>query len=202
MHTQFLRRPPSPTAESGFVMVLALIILLMLSLFGAWAIQTSRTELDVSSGLQQIETRFNLVEGGAYMVAGDILRQQGQWANITNFTANRTPGMNILPSNLDPGSDSAVAAHLIAPGLPATWPWENLLREYNANINNEFDFRHRVIYLGESPGKGTSHKMITAKFEVQAANARSLTNPATLDANPTIVEIGFSRPIPGKAAHH
>ena len=67
----FPRQPESASSpESGFVLVLALVMLLLLSLFGAWALQTTTFDLRLAGGLQQAERQFNLAEGSASGAAG------------------------------------------------------------------------------------------------------------------------------------
>ena len=104
----FPRQPESASSpESGFVLVLALVMLLLLSLFGAWALQTTTFELRVAGGLQQAERQFNLAEGSASGEAGQVGFQTKDFYKLSDPSQyNRL----LLPppneGDFDPGSDT------------------------------------------------------------------------------------------------
>ena len=68
----FRRGGGTNSRESGFVLVLAVIVLLVLSLLGIWALRTSNFELGVSGGSQQVASQMDLAEGSAYNEAMNV----------------------------------------------------------------------------------------------------------------------------------
>ena len=94
-------------AESGFVLILAMVILLMVSLLGLWALQTSTSELQVAGGSQQVEQQFNITEGAAYTEAGKV----GFSLSFYQISDPNDFFQLIIPSSdaeFDPGNDTAV----------------------------------------------------------------------------------------------
>lgn len=137
------------STESGFVLVLSLVVLLMLSLFGAWALQTSNFELKVAGGTQQAERQFNIAEGSAYAEAGNLgfnLKDFYQVSDPTLFNRLMIPTTD---ADFDPGNDTATTLAGITASDATTWPWDNLLRNYDnlPSNTNEFDYRYLVTYL-------------------------------------------------------
>ena len=182
------RQPESTsTPESGFVLVLALVMLLLLSLFGAWALQTSTFELRVAGGLQQAERQFNLAEGAASGEAGQVGFQTKDFYQLSDPSRyNR----DLLPANdgeFDPGNDTPNAIGGIKPDDHTTWPWDTLLRNHdNAPVNtNGCDYRYLVTYLHPTaPPMGYDTTMFSGyKFQIRG-------NPADV-AN--VIELGGSK---------
>ena len=192
----FPRQPESASSpESGFVLVLALVMLLLLSLFGAWALQTTTFELRVAGGLQQAERQFNLAEGSASGEAGLVGFQTKDFYQLSDPSQYNRP---LLPANegdFDPGSDTdkpvanpsnddeedALAKD------PSSWPWDNLLRNYdNAPVNtNSYDYRYLVTYLHPTaPPMGYDATMFSGyRFRIRG-------NPTTAA---TVIELGGSK---------
>lgn len=190
------------TAQSGFILVLAMVVLLMLSLFGAWALQTSTNELQVAGGLEQVERQFNIAEGGANSEAINLGFKKRDFYNISDPTL-----MNkILPpktkSTFDPGADNAaitsdgdVSSILNDPDKmksdPTLWPWRNLCPvqdnndewpaaatyEKKLSTNNELDYRYLVTYLMPNtiPPIGYGQNVTAYNFRIQGNAARTTT---------------------------
>jgi hypothetical protein len=154
-----IRPGKKDSAESGFALVLSMVVLLVLTLLGIWALNTSTFELKVAGSLQQVERQFNIVEGAANTEAvnvGFVARPFYQIFDPTRTNQILTPDTQIT---FNPGSDNGADGNVFPyPGPPpaikeadpATWPWENLLRDHsNPSPNNEFDYRYLTTYLYE-----------------------------------------------------
>ncbi|MGD9948936.1 MAG: hypothetical protein AB7U29_10710 [Desulfobulbus sp.] len=206
MKTFELPIPNTNTAESGFVLVLSLVVLLMLSLFGAWALQTSNFELEVAGGLQQIEKQFNVAEGGANTEAANLGFVRRTFYQISDPTLY---GTILAPNSLaafDPGSDDPDAASNMSESDddlrksdPQYWPWRNLwpvddnddkwlttdALEKKQTAHNDLDYRYLVTYLHTSnPPMGYDATSFSGyKFRIQGNTARTM----------TIVELGGNK---------
>lgn len=174
-------------SESGFVLVLAMIILLLLSLFGIWALRTSNFELDVAGSYQQVERQFNVSEGGANAEAGKVgfsLQPFYQISNPSQFNQLLTPTTD---ATFDPGNDTTTTLAGITAGDPTTWPWENLLQNYtNLPTNtNEFDYRYLTTYLNpETAPMGYDPNFFSGyQFRIQGGAA----------AVPLVIELGGTK---------
>ena len=184
----FPRQPESASSpESGFVLVLALVMLLLLSLFGAWALQTTTFELRVAGGLQQAERQFNLAEGAANGEAGLVGFERKNFYNLPDPSRYNLP---LLPTNdgdFDPGNDTPNVIGGIKPDDPTTWPWDNLLRNYdNVPVNtNSYDYCYHVTYLHSTtaPIGYNANKFAGYKHMIRGV-------PANVT---TVVELGGSK---------
>ncbi len=189
------------TAESGFVLVLALVVLLLISLLGIWALQTSTSELQIAGGSQQVEKQFNTIEGAAYSEAGKVGFAQVfyQIADPYDFFQLIIPPTDTddpnNPGDFDPGGDTATTRVAIAAQangysgamVPvATWPWQNMLTNYdNAPVNtDEFDYRYLTTYLHiDTAPIGYDATLFGAyKFRIQTAAPR---RPITVELGGT-----------------
>lgn len=192
MNIHLRQREISDTTESGFVLVLALVVLLMLSLLGIWALQTSTSELNVAGGSLQVERQFNISEGGANSEAGKIgfvLQPFYQISNPSIYNQLLTPTTDIT---FDPGNDTATTLAGIATGDVTTWPWENLwplelpiVDEKNLPTHNDLDYRYLTTYLhpdtapiGYDPNFFSGYK-----FRIQSGSAFI----------PVVVELGGTK---------
>jgi hypothetical protein len=178
MFLHLKQRKTGDTAESGFVLVLSMVILLMLSLFGIWAMQTSKSELDVAGAEQRIEKEFNIAEGAANAEAGNVGFSVKDYYKIT-FDPTTVHNQPLTPAaaNFDPGTDMTTAFAALSPADITTWPWENLLGDHTAGANafNSYDYRYLVTYLysdvapmGYDPSAFSSYK-----FRIQGNTART-----------------------------
>lgn len=185
----FLPQQPesASTPESGFVLVLALVMLLLLSLFGAWALQTSTFELRVAGGLQQAERQFNLAEGAASGEAGLVGFQTKDFYKLSDPSQYNRLLLPNSDADFDKGNDTDTTFAGITADDHITWPWDNLLRNYNNTPvdTNEYDYRYLVAYLHPTaPPMGYDATMFSGyKFRIRG-------NPANAA---TIVELGGSK---------
>jgi type II secretory pathway pseudopilin PulG len=175
------------TPESGFVLVLALVMLLLLSLFGAWALQTTTFELRVAGGLQQAERQFNLAEGAANGEAGLVGFERKDFYNLPDPSLYNRPLIPTNDGDFDPGNDTTTAVADITADDATTWPWDNLLRNYdNLPVDtNSYDYRYHVTYLHSTtaPMGYNADKFAGYKHMIRG-------NPAN---GTTVVELGGSK---------
>lgn len=187
MNIHLRQRATCDTAESGFVLILAMVILLVLTLFGIWAQRTSTSEMNVAGSSQQVERQFNVSEGGANSEAGKVgfaLQPFYQISNPSLFNQLLTPTTD---PTFDPGNDTATTIAGITAGNLTTWPWENLLQNYtNLPTNtNEFDYRYLTTYLHpDTAPMGYDPNFFSAyKFRIQSSAALV----------PVVVELGGAK---------
>jgi hypothetical protein len=187
--------------EAGFVLVLAMVILLLLSSLGLWALQTSISELQVAGGSQQFEKQFNVTEGGAYVEAGKLgffsqdFYQIADPADTFQLLIPTTDNDSGATGDFDPGDDTATTLTTIAAqangytgGLVplVTWPRESMIQDYaNPSTNDEFDYRYLTTYLyaATAPVGYDASSFGAYKFTIQSAAA----------LRPLIVELGGTK---------
>ncbi len=131
-------------SESGFVLVLAMVVLLVLSMMGAWALMTSKSELDVAGGLQRAEKQFNIAEGGTSLEAVKVGFVTETYYQIGDPSV---PNQLLTPpdeATFDPGGDTAAVPGAVDAADTATWPVQNLVQN---PADDEFDYRYLVTYL-------------------------------------------------------
>ena len=181
--------------EQGFALVMALVMLLLLTLFGLWILSTSDIELQIAGVSQRIDEQFGVAEGASFIEAANVGHQRRDWYQIHDTSESN----KILPppnSAFDPGNDTNAVAANIDAADPATWPWDNLEQNYN-NTNpqtgvredrNEVDYRYLVTLVGgDTAGLGFgATTQIAYKFRVQGAAARAA----------ALVELGGKRHAP------
>jgi hypothetical protein len=143
----------------------------MLSLFGAWALRTSTFELDVAGGQQQVEKQFNIAEGAANTEAGNVGFSAKDFYMISDPSIFNRLLVPTTDPAFDPGNDTPATPAGILATDPTTWPWENLLRNYNnlPTNTNEFDYRYLVTYLyPDTPPMGYDPSSFSGyKFRIQ-----------------------------------
>lgn len=171
MFMHLIQHKEKDTAESGFVLVLSIVVLLVLSLLGIWALNTSDFELKVAGSSQQVERQFNLAEGAAYSEAGKVGFFLQPFYLLPDPSLSNW-GMLLIPTteaDFDPGNDTATTVAGIDAVVPATWPWQNLVNDNTASAN-AFDYRYLVTYLGFENAMGSSAEYFSAyNFRVQGA---------------------------------
>ena len=93
--------------ERGFALVLALVVLILLTLFGVWALQTSDFENKVAGNAQEAERHFNLTEGANSKEVTNLGYNLRPWLKLPNPYA--TDSMMLPPndSQFDPGNQTA-----------------------------------------------------------------------------------------------
>jgi len=70
--------------EQGFVLVIGLIVLLLLSLMGIWGLNTTTTDITVAGNDQYYKSQFNIAEGGTYVEAGKIGYSATDWYKVVD----------------------------------------------------------------------------------------------------------------------
>jgi len=187
MNIYLRQRKTSDTAESGFVLILAMVILLVLSLLGIWALRTSTSELDVAGGSQQVEGQFNVSEGAANSEAGKVGFGLQPFYLISNPSILNQLLIPTTDLTFDPGNDTLTTLAGITASDPTTWAWENLLQNYNnlPTNTNEFDYRYLTTYLyPDTPPMGYDPNFFSGyKFRVQSGAA----------IVPVVVELGGTK---------
>lgn len=63
---------PQVNNEEGFVLVLSLVLLLLLTLFGVWSLSTAGSETRVAVNAQRADHIFNFAEGSNFTEAGNV----------------------------------------------------------------------------------------------------------------------------------
>lgn len=171
MNFHLIQHEERDTAESGFVLVLSLVVLLVLTLLGIWALNTSDFELKVAGGSQQVEGQFNLAEGAAYSEAGKVGFFLQPFYQLPDPSLSNW-GMLMIPTtdaDFDPGNDTATTFGGITVTDPVTWPWQNLLNDNTVGANR-FDYRYLVTYLGYENVMGSAAESFSGyNFRVQGA---------------------------------
>lgn len=89
-------------AEEGFVLVLALVTLLLLTLFGVWALNTSDFETRVAAHTQQTDRVFNLNEGANYAELSKVVHGRRSWIDPGNIYKLDMP---LLPTGSNKQTD-------------------------------------------------------------------------------------------------
>ena len=176
--------------ESGFVLVLAVVILLVLSLLGIWALRTSNFELDVSGSSQQVGIQQNLAEGAAYSEAVNLGFYTKAFYAISDPTVFNTVLWPTSTGTFNPGNylnkPLGVFNQLTTPGDSTQWPYDNLLRNYsNTTASNQVTYSYLTTYLSSGTPPMGNNATATAglagyTFRIQGA-------PVTV---PAVIEVG------------
>lgn len=153
------RRPAGN--EEGFVLVLALVLLLLLTLFGLWALNSSDFESRVARNAQQAERQFHVAEAANYTEAAKLGYYQRK---VYDHGHPDVHNQILVPddNDFDPirarpctvKKDNKCSAD---EGDPTTWPWANLegKTRNDADRNILLDYRYLVTYLyPDTPPKG------------------------------------------------
>lgn len=168
--------------ERGFALVLALVALILLTLFGVWALQTSDFENRVAGNAQEAERHFNLSEGANSKEVTNLGYGIRPWLKLPN--PNATDSMMLPPndSQFDPGNQTANTLAGVRQDDERTWPWGNLEDKYDASADHRLDYRYLFTYLyADAPPMGFSADLFSSyKFRVQGNMARQ----------PTVIETG------------
>ncbi len=141
--------------EKGFALISAILALLIVTVLGVLAINTSVMEIKIAGNQQQWEEDFNLSEGGAEVEATHVgFARSGvggfSWYEISDpsiFTQNLLPP----PASYDPYNDitSTKPFNVVDPN---TWPHQNLMQDAN---DDKYDYAYLVTYLyPDAPPKG------------------------------------------------
>ncbi len=169
------------TGEDGFALVFSLVMLVVITLLGVWALNTSTLEIMISGNRQVFEENFNMAEGGAMSESGKL--GYAGTATFPWYMVNDpsllnqllVPPVGVGPGKYDFGGDltsgsAAAYAALLTPtgaGDPTNWPMENLLHSI-APADNRMDYSYLVTYLNpDTPPKGYDAAMFSSyKFRI------------------------------------
>ena len=164
--------------EEGFTLILSLMVLVLLSLMGMWALNTSDIEIAISGNEQRYQENFNIAEGGTYLEASAIGFASNPYYAITdpsNF--NLKLGPNPSDDDYDPGNDMDLTVlenlstlSAVDATKPEEWPHQNLLRSIAA-FDNRADYSYLVTYMyPDVPPKGYDADSFSGyKFKINGA---------------------------------
>jgi hypothetical protein len=162
--------------EEGFTLILSLMVLVLLSLMGIWALNTSDIEIGISGNEQRYQENFNIAEGSTYLEASAIGFASNPYYAITDpFNFNLKLGPNPSVIAYDPGGDmdATVRGNLstlsaVDVKKPEEWPHQNLLRDIS---DNRCDYSYLVTYMyPDVPPKGYDADSFSAyKFKINGA---------------------------------
>jgi hypothetical protein len=168
--------------EQGFILVLSLMALVMVSLLGAWALTTTTFEIKIAGNEQIREGNFNVSEGGVHLEGANVgfTPANTPWYNISDPS---TPDQVLLPpftqDDYDPGNDM--------PSLPTSfdkdidrkvsdkWPRQNLENNFTVN-DHTLDYAYLVTYLHpDIPPKGYDASQFSSyKFRLNGAQVLTI----------------------------
>lgn len=153
-------------SEEGFVLIVSMVMLLLLTLLGIWALNTSTVEIQIAGNQQQFDKSFNIAEGGANFEATFVGFAVRSEYSVTN------PGR--IYQDLTTGTY----------GDSATWPVGSLLLTPTPGVTtgtvdptaydpgtdpvSEYKYRYFVTYLyPDVPPKGYDASMFSSyKFRI------------------------------------
>jgi hypothetical protein len=173
--------------ESGFVLVLAVVILLVLTLLGIWALRTSDFELNVVGGSQQAESQLNIGEGAVYNEVVNMGFRYNPNRPYYALPDTSVYGLVLQPTTTllyNPGNYLNLSLPAtIMQNDPTSWPYDNLLGNYsNTALTNQMTYRYLTTYLIKKPppaGSGTGTAM-GYYFRFQGGPVSA----------PTVIEVG------------
>lgn len=182
--------------EEGYILVLTLVVLLLLTLFGVWALNSSDFENRVAGNMQQAERIFNVNDAAATTEASKIMNGRRSWwvverprelyrvrlpDTIEGFDPFRAAGGRPRATS----EDLATAKDLADEGDDTElkrrtdyWPWDNLVGDYQSApagdgvFGPNRDYRYLVTYLyPDKPPQGEDATLFSGfKFRVQAGS--------------------------------
>ncbi len=164
----------TPTGdERGFVLVMSLVLLVLLTLFGIWALQTSDFENKVAGNAQIAGRQFNISEGANYTTAAQVgFSQTGDNPRNKWFIPGDLTRDNQIMEvpDFNPAGRTTSSQDKYDPADENTWPWNNLESEYKEDgtvdkvpNNQALDYRYLVTYIGsQTAGQGYDAGMFTA----------------------------------------
>jgi len=159
--------------QNGSILAIAMFCLLILSVLGIFALNTSDYEINIAGNQQRWEKNFNTSEGGTTLEGSHIgyagVNGLFPWYQIVDPESYNTP---LYPSTLadyDPsGSDMPVAGTFpddFNKDNPDYWPRQNLMSD---TTDDKYDYAYLVTYLyPDAPPKGTdATKFSSYKFRI------------------------------------
>ncbi len=162
--------------EEGSILAIAMFVLLVLSMFGTFALNTSDFEINIAGNQQRWEKNFNLSEGASFKEGSGVgfagINGNYIWYQVADPESFNTPLVPTTLADFDPSNPPG--SDMPNPGTgPGDfdiddsnfWPRQNLL---SVNTDEEFDYAYLVTYLfPDIPPKGTSAtKFSSYKFRI------------------------------------
>lgn len=185
MNGQIFRNPARN--EEGFVLVLSLVLLLLLTLFGVWALTSADFENLVAANAQQAERQFNVAEAANYTEAARLgYNRRTVYARISKPDVHNQllvpDGNEFDPINGKACTKKRDGKCSADPQDPSTWPWDNLEGKTGSDRNKLLDYRYLVTYLNSDkpPAGYDASRFDSYKFRIQGNAPRTgfgMTNP-------------------------
>jgi len=159
--------------ENGSLLAVAMFCLLILSIFGTFALNTSDYEINIAGNQQRWEKNFNTSEGGTTLEGAHVgyagVNGLYTWYEISDPETYNTP---LYPSTLasyDPsGNDMPIAGTFpndFDKDDSNSWPRQNLVSDL---ADDSYDYAYLVTYLyPDVPPKGMdATKFSSYKFRI------------------------------------
>jgi len=179
---------PSPVKRvqminnKGFILISAVLILLVLTLIGTFALNSSVFELEIAGNQQRYQETFNITEGavnkesagigyaGVFdIISGTVLYP---WYAILDPEDHNKILVPTTSADFDPSGNDANADFMasfdpdnVDAGDSDTWPCQNLRSDTNDNVS---DYQYLATYLyPDTPPKGMdATKFSSYKFRI------------------------------------
>jgi hypothetical protein len=168
--------------DKGFILITAVLILLVLTVIGTFALNSSVFELQIAGNQQRYQEQFNIAEGAAHK-EGFGVGYAGVFDSITD--KELCPWYEIVdPENynkilipqtaadFDPAGNDANAdfmATFSPDNVDAndfdTWPCQNLRSDTNDNVS-DYQYLVTYIYPDVSPKGWDATKFSSYKFRI------------------------------------
>lgn len=158
--------------QHGYVLIVAMLVLCLLSLMGIWALSTSDFELKIASNLQTLESNFNIAEGAARQEAAGVgFARAGsyEWYQISD-PEQLTQFLIPPTADYDPGGDITISGTFpndFQNKVYETWPRQNLLQDAG---DDQYDYSYLVTYLypGDPPPGYSAADFTGYRFRISA----------------------------------
>ena len=144
--------------ENGSILVIAALMIMILSLFGTFALNTTDYEINIAANQQRFEQDFNTTEGGAKLEGSKVGYARDGVSEWYEISDPETFNQFLVPPNAsyDPGSDMTVSIPTTFDSTAADdyqmWPHQNLISDIT---DDTFDYTYLVTYLyPDTPPKG------------------------------------------------
>lgn len=162
--------------QRGYVLIVGMLALCLLSLMGIWALNTSDFEFKIASNLQTRESNLNIAEGAAKQEGAAVGFVRAGFHEWYQISSPETFNQFLYPSTsseYDPGSD--IATGTFPADFKSTdygkWPRQNLLQD---PTDDQYDYAYLVTYLHpDNPPKGYDASMFSGyKFRITSKQKR------------------------------
>jgi len=144
--------------EDGSILAVAMLLLMVLTLFGTFALNTTDYEINIAANQQSWEQDFNVSEGSAKLEAtkvGYARTGVNDWYEISEPDVFN---QFLIPpdASYDPGSDlsKSIPTNFDTDDAKdyASWPRQNIIGDIN---DDTYDYAYLVTYLyPDLPPKG------------------------------------------------